>query len=214
MELHINGEICDLSEIRQAIEGAGENVDLYLESPGGDAFEGLQTAHCITNAKCKVTAHVGFMVASAAAIIALACDAVEIGKNSLLMLHNCWGLSVGDKAQLRNDADCMEAIDKVMHTIISEHCKEEGLLARIDEGDLFLTGEDVAELFDHVTVVSAPAKEGIAALASLAELVRENRKLRQQMEAMNKPQSEPQDEPAPYVVAEALQALMDKAERV
>ncbi len=208
MELKLSGEIFDLADIRQTIEEAQEDVELYIDSPGGDAFEGLETAHCISNAKCKVTAHVGFMAASAAAIIALACDAVEISKNSLLMLHNCWGISIGNKDQLRNDADGMEAIDKVMHSIISEHCQDDSLLVKIDAGDLFLTGEDAADMFDHVTVVSAPAKEGIAAMGPLADLVRENRALRQQL--MEKPKRES----APYVVTDALKALMDKAERV
>lgn len=210
MNLKLSGEIFDLADLRQTIEEAQEDVELYIDSPGGDAFEGLKTAHCIVNAKCKVTAHVCFMAASAAAIIALACDAVEISKNSLLMLHNCWGISIGNKEQLRNDADGMEAIDKVMHNIISEHCQDESVLDRVNAGDLFLTGEDAAAMFDHVTVVSAPAKEGIAAMAPLADLVRENRALRQQMEAM----TQWEEENAPYVVTDALQALMDKAERV
>ena len=208
MELKLSGEIFDLADIRQTIEEAQEDVELYIDSPGGDAFEGLETAHCISNAKCKVTAHVGFMAASAAAIIALACDAVEISKNSLLMLHNCWGISIGNKDQLRNDADGMEAIDKVMHNIVSEHCQDDSILGKIDAGDLFLTGEDAAAMFDHVTVVSAPAKEGIAAMAPLADLVRENRALRQQL------MEKPKEESAPYVVTDALKALMDKAERV
>lgn len=208
MELKLSGEIFDLADIRQTIEEAQEDVELYIDSPGGDAFEGLETAHCISNAKCKVTAHVGFMAASAAAIIALACDAVEISKNSLLMLHNCWGISIGNKDQLRNDADGMEAIDKVMHNIVSEHCQDDSILGKIDAGDLFLTGEDAAAMFDHVTVVSAPVKEGIAAMAPLADLVRENRALRQQL------MEKPKEESAPYVVTDALKALMDKAERV
>ena len=208
MELKLSGEIFDLADIRQTIEEAQEDVELYIDSPGGDAFEGLETAHCISNAKCKVTAHVGFMAASAAAIIALACDAVEISKNSLLMLHNCWGISIGNKDQLRNDADGMEAVDKVMHNIVSEHCQDDSILGKIDAGDLFLTGEDAAAMFDHVTVVSAPVKEGIAAMAPLADLVRENRALRQQL------LEKPKEESAPYVVTDALKALMDKAERV
>lgn len=210
MNLKLSGEIVDLADLRQTIEGAQEDVELYIDSPGGDAFEGLKTAHCIANAKCKVTAHVCFMAASAAAIIALACDAVEISKNSLLMLHNCWGISIGNKEQLRNDADGMETIDKVMHNIISEHCQDESILDRVNAGDLFLTGEDAAAMFDHVTVVSAPVKEGIAAMAPLADLVRENRTLRRQVEAM----ARKKEESTPHVVTDALQALMDKAERV
>ena len=133
MDLFINGYIYDLAVLRQQIENAAEDVVLHINSPGGDAFEGLETAHCIANAKCKVTACVGFFAASAAAIIALACDAVEIDKNSLLMLHNCWTISIGSKTQLRSDADGMEAIDKVMHNIIDEHCDNGAIFDAIEK---------------------------------------------------------------------------------
>lgn len=205
MELKINGDIWSLMDIRKQIEQSTEDIDLYIDSPGGAALEGLQTANCIANAKCKVKAHVRCLAASAAAIIALACDSVEIDKNSLLMLHNCWTVSIGSKTQLRNDADGMEAIDTVMHNIISEHCKDMSILDEIEKGDLFLTGEEAADMFDHVTLVEIPKKEGLAAFAPLVGLVKENRELRQKVE---------ETQSKAYVVPEKLKNLMDKAERV
>ena len=56
MDLFITGIIHDLSTLRERIENATEDVVLHIDSPGGEAFEGLETAHCIANAKCKVTA--------------------------------------------------------------------------------------------------------------------------------------------------------------
>lgn len=171
MDLFINGAIYDLSPLRNQIKYAEEDVVLHIDSPGGDALEGLGTAHCIANAKCKVTARVGFLAASAAAIIALACDAVEMEKNSLLMLHNCWTISIGSKTQLRSDADGMEAIDKVMHNIIDEHCGDGSIFDAIEKGDVYLTGEEAAATFDHVSLVATKRKDGMAAEAPLVNLV-------------------------------------------
>ena len=155
--------------MRERIENATEDVVLHINSPGGYAFEGLETAHCIANAKCKVTGRVGFLAASAAAIIALACDAVEIDKNSLLMLHNCWTISIGSKTQLRSDADGMEAIDKVMHNIIDEHCDNGDIFDALEKGDVYLTGEEAAATFDHVSLVATKRKDGMAAEAPLCK---------------------------------------------
>ena len=189
MDLFITGTIYDLSTLRERIENATEDVVLHIDSPGGYAFEGLETAHCIANAKCKVTARVGFLAASAAAIIALACDAVEIDKNSLLMLHNCWTISIGSKTQLRSDADGMEAI-----------------FDAIEKGDVYLTGDEAAATFDHVSLVATKRKDGMAAEAPLVNLVQENRELRKQVEDLRSKNV--------YTVPENLQALMEQAKGV
>ena len=206
MDLFINGVIYDLAALRYQLENAAEDVVLHIDSPGGDAFEGLKTAHCIANAKCKVTARVGFLAASAAAIIALACDAVEIDKNSLLMLHNCWTISVGSKTQLRSDADGMEAIDKVMHNIIDEHCDDGSIFDAIEKGDVYLTGDEAVATFDHVTLVATKKKDGIAAEAPLVNLVQENRELKKQVESLKRENA--------YVVPENLQVLMERTKGV
>lgn len=206
MDLFITGVVYDLSTLRERIENATEDVVLHIDSPGGDAFEGLETAHCIANAKCKVTARVGFLAASAAAIIALACDAVEIDKNSLLMLHNCWTISIGSKTQLRSDADGMEAIDKVMHNIIDEHCDNGDIFDAIEKGDVYLTGEEAVAIFDHVSLVATKRKDGMAAEAPLVNLVQENRELRKQVEDLRRKNV--------YTVSENLQALMEQAKGV
>ena len=206
MDLFINGYIYDLAVLRQQIENAAEDVVLHIDSPGGDAFEGLDTAHCIANAKYKVTARVGFLAASAAAIIALACDAVEIEKNSLLMLHNCWTISIGSKTQLRSDADGMEAIDKVMHNIIDEHCDDDSIFDAIEKGDVYLTGDEAAATFDHVSLVDTKKKDGTAAEAPLVNLVQENRELKKQVESLKRENA--------YVVPENLQVLMERAKGV
>lgn len=206
MDLFITGTIYNLSTLRERIENATEDVVLHINSPGGYAFEGLETAHCIANAKCKVTARVGFLAASAAAIIALACDAVEIEKNSLLMLHNCWTISIGSKTQLRSDADGMEAIDKVMHNIIDEHCDDDSIFDALEKGDVYLTGEEAAATFDHVSLVATKKKDGMAAEAPLVNLVQENRELKKQVESLKRENA--------YTVPENLQVLMDQAKGV
>ena len=206
MELSIMGVIDYAEEIVAAITNANEDIDLVIDSPGGSAMAGLEIAHCIAKSKHKVTAHVQCMAASAAAIIALSCDSVEIDKNSLMMLHNCWTITMGNKDQLRNDADGMEAIDKVMHNIIDEHCKDDTLLSRIDAGDLYLTGEEMVSAFDHVTLVDIPPKEGLSAVASLADIVRENKELKKALEESKARNG--------YVVSDSLKGLMEKAERV
>lgn len=171
MIVTINGEVVDLAAQIEQVKNATEDVTLVINSPGGDVFEGLQMRNAIENCPYKVTAKVEVMAASIAAIIALACDRVVIGKNDIMMLHNSWTFASGNKEELQSCIDAMKTIDTVLHNIINEHCKDKELLNKINEGDVWLVGEEVASKFDHVELVEVGTQNRMAACASLAKLV-------------------------------------------
>ena len=241
MILELKGDIFDTAELCEQISAAEEDIELVLNSPGGDVFSGLQVVKAIENCKHQVTAKVEVMAASIAAIIALSCDKVVLTKNDLMMLHNCWTFTAGNKEQLQQDIDMMEAIDRVLHNIISEHCYDDGLSARVDEGDVWLTGDEVAELFDHSELMDVVQDYRLAASASLVDLVKKCRAAEDEKKKKKKkttinvpPEPEPEPEPEPdpdpdpenpddtdpentepsgsYVVPERLRALLITAE--
>ena len=78
-------------------------------------------------------------------------------KDDLLMLHNCMSYAEGNKEELANLIESMKAIDAVLHGIITDHAKDKTLDTRIDSGEVWLTGGQAAEMFDHV-VLQDPVK--------------------------------------------------------
>lgn len=192
MEIRITEEINDTEETVKAIQTATEDIDLYINSPGGDVFAGLNVVNAIQKAKVQVTAHVEVMAASIAGVIALACDKIEIDKNSLIMLHNCWTISSGNKKALEQDIKAMEAIDNILHNIISENSTDDSLISQIEEGDVWLTGEEVAEIFTNAELVDLKKDYALCAYSSLVNLVKENKKLKAEKE---EPEEEQKDDP-------------------
>ena len=204
MILELKGDIFDTEEICQKVKAAEEDVELVINSPGGDVFSGLQMVKAIENCKHKVTAKVEVMAASIAAIIALSCEKILIGKNDLMMLHNCWTFTAGNKEQLQQEIDMMSVIDRVLHNVIEEHCYDDELISRVNEGDVWMTGDEVAELFDHAELMDAVQDYRLAACASLANLVKKYRAAEDDEKKKHKktttnvpPQPEPEPEPDP-----------------
>nr|DAE10736.1 MAG TPA: putative ATP dependent Clp protease [Myoviridae sp. ctQve5] len=189
MELRITGEIINTEETVKAIQTSTEDIDLYINSPGGEVFAGLNVVNAIQKSKVQVTAHVEVMAASIAGVIALACDKIEIDKNSLVMLHNCWTVSSGNKKALEQDIKAMEAIDNILHNIISENSTDETLISQIEEGDVWLTGEEVAGIFTNAELIEIKKDYALCAYSSLVNLVKENKKLKSEQE---KPDEEPE----------------------
>ena len=166
MKLNIIGEVWDLQEQCAALINANEDVELVINSPGGSVFEGLQMVHAIQDCQHKVTARIEVMAASIAAVVALACDAVQIDKNSLLMLHNCWTFTAGNKEELQQEIDAMAAIDTIIHNIVEEHCSDDTI--DFFRGSCLRRSQVVRSVPINHHVQRHPPKDRIAAVDDLS----------------------------------------------
>ncbi len=99
--------------------GADKDVVVNINSPGGDLFEGLAIYNLLREHKGKVTVKVLGMAASAASVIAMAADELQIGRAAFLMIHNAWVLVMGNRNDLRAYADDLEPFDRAMADIYS-----------------------------------------------------------------------------------------------
>ncbi|MDV0346861.1 head maturation protease, ClpP-related, partial [Klebsiella variicola] len=73
----------------------GADVTVNINSPGGDMFEGLAIYNLLREYEGHVTVKVLGIAASAASIIAMAGDDIQIGRGAFLMIHNCWLYAMG-----------------------------------------------------------------------------------------------------------------------
>lgn len=89
-------------------------VEVQINSPGGDMFEGLAIYNVLREHPQEVTVKVMGMAASAASIIAMAGDKVEIGAASFIMIHNCWVVAVGNRHDMQETADFLAPFDQAM----------------------------------------------------------------------------------------------------
>lgn len=94
--------------------GADQPVTVNINSPGGDMFEGIAIYNMLRAHKGQVTVRVLGMAASAASIIAMAGDVIEIGRPSFFMIHNAWIVAVGNRNDLRDAADWLDPFDVAM----------------------------------------------------------------------------------------------------
>ncbi len=112
------GDGVTASRIAAALRSiGGADVTVNINSPGGDMFEGLAIYNLLREYEGKVTVKVLGLAASAASIIAMAGDEVQIGRGAFLMIHNCWVYAMGNRHDLAQVAADMEPFDKAMNDI-------------------------------------------------------------------------------------------------
>jgi membrane-bound ClpP family serine protease len=73
---------------------------VHLNTPGGDAMEGVAIANVLRAHRARVVVRIDGMAASTGSVIAMAGDEIIMGIGSELMVHDAWGIAVGDEADM------------------------------------------------------------------------------------------------------------------
>lgn len=141
------GDGVTASRIAAALRSiGGADVTVNINSPGGDMFEGLAIYNLLREYEGKVTVKVLGLAASAASIIAMAGDEVQIGRGAFLMIHNCWVYAMGNRHDLQQIAADMVPFDKAMNDIYSARTGLDA--ATIDammDAETYIGGSDAVE---------------------------------------------------------------------
>ncbi|MEQ5872581.1 Clp protease ClpP [Sagittula sp. NFXS13] len=129
--------------LRQIGDG---DVTVSINSPGGDFFEGLAIYNQLVEHKGAVTVKILGLAASAASVIAMAGDRIEIARAGFLMIHNTWVMAAGDKHALREVAHWLEPFDAaavdVYHARTGTDAKE---LAKMLDAETWISGADAVD---------------------------------------------------------------------
>lgn len=94
--------------------GADTDVVLEINSPGGDYFQGVAMYNMLARHRGKVTAHIMGIAASAASLVAMAADTVLIPSNGEIMIHNAWGITVGNAEDHAATISTLKHLDQAM----------------------------------------------------------------------------------------------------
>jgi ATP-dependent protease ClpP protease subunit len=107
--------------VKAALRAIGDQeVFVDLNSPGGDFFEGVAIYNMLRAHPKKVTVRILSLAASAASVIAMAGDEIQIGRAGFLMVHNAWVVAVGNRHDLADAAKTMEPFDDAMAAVYAD----------------------------------------------------------------------------------------------
>jgi ATP-dependent Clp protease, protease subunit len=121
-----------------------EDINLEINSYGGDVFLGIDLCNTLRGHKGEVTVTITGIAASAASVIAMGADKIRIYDNAQMMIHNAWTIAMGNAKELRKVAEDLESINE---SVLASYT------SRLDE-------DTAKKLLDDETYLSAKkAKE-------------------------------------------------------
>lgn len=141
------GEGVTARRIAGALRALGKgDVTVYINSPGGDMFEGLAIYNTLREHDGKVNVKVLGVAASAGSVITMAGDTVQIARAGFLMIHNAWVIAAGNRNDMREIADWLEPFDTAMADIYAARTgADTKAMAKLMDAESWIGGSAAVE---------------------------------------------------------------------
>jgi ATP-dependent Clp protease protease subunit len=194
--------------------GAVSEINLRINSPGGEVFDGIAIYNILRRHKAKVNISIDGIAASIASVIAMAGDTVSMPANAMMMIHDPSGVVVGTSKDMR---DLSDALDKVKASMVATYASKSNLsseeIEKIMSDETWLTAEEAVE-FGFADVIEAPI-----AMAACFDLSARYKSVPKGLAALNtketpmpKENSKPIEAPIEAVVTAPIEASAEEIE--
>lgn len=132
---------------KDELESGSGDIEIWLDSPGGDVMAATQIYNMLKTYNGKVTVKIDSLAASAASVIAMAGDEVLMSPLSLLMIHNPLTIAAGDVSDMQK---AIEMLDEVKESIINAYELKSGLsrakISHMMDCETWLSAKKAVEL--------------------------------------------------------------------
>ena len=159
--------------VRDTLQAAGDASSLLIRinSPGGAVDDAVAIHTLLREHPARKIVKVDGIAASAASLIAMAGDRIEMASGSQMMVHHPWTMAVGNYKELRTVADVAEGYSKSaaqMYVARTGRPMRE-VAAAMDAGTYFTAEEAVsfglADSVGRSTAIAAKSQEQVMAQA-------------------------------------------------
>ena len=132
---------------KDELESGTGDIEVWLDSPGGDVMAATQIYNMLKNYNGKVTVKIDSLAASAASVVAMAGDEVLISPMGLFMLHNPLTVAAGNVDDMQKAIDML---DEVKESIINAYELKTGLsrakISHLMDCETWLSAKKAVEL--------------------------------------------------------------------
>ena len=144
---------------RSELNATEGDIDLWINSPGGDCYAAAQIYNMLMEYPGEVTVKIDGIAASAASVVAMAGSTVEISPLGLLMLHNPMTVSIGDTHEMERT---ITFLSEIKESIINAYELKTGLsrakISRLMDAETWMNAKKAVELGFADSVLYADAQ--------------------------------------------------------
>ena len=132
---------------RSELHAAEGDIDLWINSPGGDCYAAAQIYNMLMEYKGNVNVKIDGIAASAASVVAMAGSTIEISPLGMLMIHNPMTVSIGDTHEMERT---ITFLSEIKESIINAYELKTGLsrakISRLMDAETWMNAKKAVEL--------------------------------------------------------------------
>lgn len=127
---------------------AGEgDVTVWINSPGGNVFAAAEIYTMLKDYKGSITVKIDAIAASAASVVAMAGDTVQMSPVAMLMIHDPSTVAMGNTKDMEK---AIEVLNEVKESIINAYASKSGLsharIANLMSNETWMNTKKAVEL--------------------------------------------------------------------
>lgn len=127
---------------------AGEgDVTVWINSPGGNVFAAAEIYTMLKDYKGSITVKIDAIAASAASVVAMAGDVVQMSPVAMLMIHDPSTVAMGNTKDMEK---AIEVLNEVKESIINAYASKSGLsharIANLMSNETWMNAKKAMEL--------------------------------------------------------------------
>ena len=122
-------------------------IDLRVNSPGGDVFDGIAIYNMLRTHPARVEGSVMGLAASMGSVILMASNVIRMPANSMLMIHKPWGIQGGDADDMRRYADLLDKVEgSLVQAYVAKTSKTPDDIHALLDAETWMTGTEAVEM--------------------------------------------------------------------
>lgn len=160
-----------LLSFKEELDNIGnvQNLNVYINSPGGDVFTASTMISMLQRVKEKgttINAYVDGLSASAASFLMMVADNVNLYKNSTVMIHKPMSIAFGNANDMQKTIDALNKIEEsvMMPMYMNKSKVDEKEIKSLIDAETWLSAKDMDKYF-NVTLLDEE-KTAVASISS------------------------------------------------
>lgn len=160
--------------VRELKDITADRLNVHLNTPGGEVFDGIAIYQALRQHPAQVHVTVDSLAASIGSVIAMAGDNVVMARNSTMMIHDGFGMGVGNAADMRELANLLDKTSENIASIYAERTGKESAYWRgLMKAETWFSAEEAVDagLADSVQAARGKSPENTWDLSIFARYV-------------------------------------------
>lgn len=212
------------SGVEKALKDASDNsVTVNIASGGGDVFAASEIYTMLRGFDGEVTVNIQGLAASAASVIAMAGDTVNMAPTAQMMIHKAWSVSQGNSDDHDHESKVLESIDdSIINAYAAKTKLDRADIAKMMSDETWMTAQEAVDKGFADNVMFAEEKQPQFANA-VGHTIPSHAKVAKFMKMLTefngsekptpvKPKENKTENPAPSVKTQKLDFLYGKKE--